>query len=317
MKKITIIYFCVLAASVLLMAGVFAWSFYYGPAMMKRTNQADTALALDKKARSEAETALKAAEVLPERWQDLTFDEAAELNRIAADLAANRQYKAENYRDPAAARVAKDIVSTDQALLKAEKDLRSAHQSLIKAEETYLPAKQTSDLGVSLTSNEALTRQVKAERAALKEVKSDNYVWGHLAVVVKADGEIMTTLNQADTALTAGDYPALQNAINSAKTSLADSIDWLQVGELELTNLGLYSKDTADLKRFISQAGDTIKAFEQTAIFLSGNRADPEALKHAIDRASAQLAELQKMAEAQQTGRGYKTWFLAAANRRL
>ncbi|MFA5866483.1 MAG: hypothetical protein WC891_00750 [Actinomycetota bacterium] len=317
MKKITVIYVCALAASILLIAGVFAWNFFYGPAMTKRTNQAIAALAHAKKARSEAETALKTTAALPEGWRNLAFDETAELNRIAADLAANRQYKVDNYRDPAAAAVAKDIDSADKTLAKALKDLQAARRRLAEAQKSYLPASRINDLEVSAKENAATSRQVTAARSALKELKSDNYIWGHLAVVVKSDGEIVTAVARADAALKAADYAALQAAIADAKTSLADSIDWLQVGELELTNVGIYSKDTADLKRFISKAGDTAKAYEQTAIFMSGARADALCLKQATERASAQLTALQEMAEAQQIGQGYKVWFLAAANRHL
>ncbi len=317
MKKIIVVYVGVLVAAVVLMAGVFAWNFFYGPAMADRADQADAALAQAKKARSSARAAVGTAEALPESWRNLTFDDTAELNRIAADLAANRQYKADNYRDPAAATVAEDIDSADRALAKALKDLQEASQSLAAAQETFLPAGRMDDLASSVKDNKTAIRQVTAVRSALKELKSDNYIWGHLAVVVKSDGEIMTAVVRADAALRADDHQSLQTAVADAETFMADSIDWLQVGELELTNVGIYSKDAADLKRFISKAGDTVKAYEQTTIFLSGARTDTSGRQQACERAAAQLAALQETADALQLGQGYKVWFLAAANRRL
>jgi hypothetical protein len=302
---------------IVLVGGIGAWYYLAGPGLQGRTNGAIAAIAQDKKVRAASSKALSTVSPLPDTWANLDFDEAKEISLVAADLAENRQYKVDNYRSPAAAKVAGDIAAAEKTLQKTDKDLLAARNQLAGYQNAHLKAKQIKDINAALRDNAAALREVKATRSGLKELKSDNYIWGHLAVVVKADGDIITALTRADAALKAGDYVALQDAARASRAALADSIDWLQVGELELTNVGIYSRDAAELKRFISKAMDTTQAYEQATLFMFGNRADAGALQQATDRAVVLLSNLQKQADAQKLGQGYKAWFLAAAHREL
>lgn len=316
MKKITKV--LGIAVLIIALASCLAASYYLaGPAMKTRTDKADKALSHDRTARTAAERALDETAALPSKWQGLSFDETAELARINSDIEASRKYKVDDYRDPAAATVAKDISSTEKDLANAEKDLRGSYKELLIAHKTYLPANRSDAVDSALRENTAVSRNIRAARDELKELKSDNFIWGYLAVVVKSDGDVMAALFKADTALKSGDYIALQEAIATTRASLTYSTDWLTLGAKQLVNLVSYPKDAVPLVGFVSQGLKTTQSFEQGALFMFGERADSGSLKQSTEQATAQLAELQKTADTQQLGRGYKEWFLGIAKKRL
>lgn len=311
-KPIVIMGLAVLAIA--LTGGFAAWYSLAGPAMTARTAKADKVLAMDRKARAAAEKALDEAAHLPDRWQNLSFDEQAERARIKNDLDAKRQFDLSNYRDPAAATVAKDIDSANKVLANAQKDLRASYKELGLSQQTYLPAKEAGDIESALTDNAAMSRNVKAELSVLKELKNNNYTWGHMAVVVKDNGEAMAALDKADSALKAGDYVALQDANALARASFESSAEWLTLRRQALVNNGIYPTNGPFLVDFVNKGLETTESFEQAAVFMFGRREDAASLKLVTERAASQLAAVQKTADTQQFGQGYKVWFLAAAN---
>jgi hypothetical protein len=300
-----------------LLGGLVAWYYAFGPGLGANVASVRTAVAADKKAQNDADKALAQAAALPDKWEDLKFDDDAEATRIAEDLVASRQYKVDNYRSPAAATAAKDIEAADASLKKEAAKLEKTSSDLRGARKPFLPAAERDRISFALNENEALMAKLKTKRSGLKELKSDNYIWGHLGIVIESDNNIMNALEQAETAMSAGDYVGLQESTASARLHLTDSTDWLQAAEQELINVGIYSKDTAALKSFMSHAGDTTQAYEQAAIFLFGPRADASAFKQAAERASGQLTSLRKIAANQVFSQGYKAWFLARAKGRL
>lgn len=94
-----------------------------------------------------------------------------------------------------------------------------------------------------MKDNAAASQNVKSELSALKELQKDNYIWGHLAVMVKANGELMAALDKADSALKAGDYAALQEANASARVSIESSTAWLSLGRQTLVQYRNISKE--------------------------------------------------------------------------
>lgn len=316
MKKVLLTALGVIAAIVVI-SGIIVWYYSSGPGFRADVARAKTGVTSGKRARDHAEAALKKVSALSEKWANLTFDDEAEATRIAADLVANRQYKVDNYRDPAAAAVAKDIAAAEKSLAATAKNITGAHTELTQTQKPFLPDDITNQISAALTENEKIAARVKKMRSGLKELKSDNYIWGHLGIVVKSDGNAMISLRQAADALSTGDYVILQESTKNARGYLADSTNWLQAGEQELINVGIYSRDAAALKGFVSQASDSAQAYEQAAIFLFGPRADAASLKQAAQRAAEEMAALQKIADAQVFGQGYKAWFLARAKSRL
>ncbi len=312
MKRIVLIIMGVLTVILLVAATYLLYSYLSAPAIRAREKQANVVAT---RAQKQTKTALKTSSGLKQRWQSLPFDDPAEAFRIIDDINNSRGYKVDNRRDAAAAAVHKDITDSEKSLKTAELSIKQAHKQLLNAYALRLPWNKAQETNVALRNNEASAKELKRWEAGLKELKSDNDVWGFFAMALRLDALTLDDLRAADTALNAGDYGTASDTARAVLDITNESVTWMTKGKQELANIGVYSRDADTLLEFVSQAKETAELYDQAANF--GKRNQPDSLKQTSDTATAKMTTLSRYAQDNFIGQDYKTWFLANAARHL
>jgi hypothetical protein len=315
LNRLTKLLALIILVMVLLGGAAAGWYQFWGPGMQAREARAESAIKASEQLVAGVQAARAAAGRLPAAWAGLKFDEAAETGRIQADLAAERGYKVDVRRDPAAAAIAAGLTALDATLTRLSSDLKQNAADLAAARQGMLRA-GTDD---RIAKAEGAARQAAKLAAELTkniaEVKHDNDVWGFYALCLQADADLLLQLDGSDAALTGGDFQTARTMALNTLELVNVSATWLTRGNQELTNIGVYSHDAENLLAFVSKAKDAANAFE--AAGAAGLRGSTDSLTPMTEQAEKQLAALRQLAAASAIGHGYQAWFIANARRHL